>query len=62
MAGPAGGIVLPAQIWLSDMSVDGIRDQQTRAGPESQSCSAGGRRTGRVWAEGVQGRRVFQRM
>lgn len=62
VAGPACGLVFPAQIWLSDLSVDGIRDQQTRAGPESQWCSTSGHRSWGRWAEGVQGRRVFQRM
>lgn len=33
VAGPAGGLVLPAQVWLSDMSLDCIGDQQTGAGP-----------------------------
>lgn len=31
LAEPACSLVLPAQIWLSDLSMDGIRDQQTGA-------------------------------
>lgn len=62
VAGPAGGLVLPAQVWLSGVSLDGLRDQQARAGPEGQRRCAGGGRTRGVWAEGVRGRRVFERM
>lgn len=59
MAGPAGGLVLPAQVWLSGVPMDGNRDQQTRARPESKWCSLGWSRTRRVWAEGVSRSRFF---
>lgn len=43
--GPASCLVLLAQVWLSDMSMDSIRDQQIGAGPESPRGCPGGNRT-----------------
>lgn len=60
--GAARGALLPAQVWLPGVPLDRDGDQQTGAGPEGQWGRPGGGWTGRVWPEGVQGGRIFQRM
>lgn len=44
VAGPASGPVLPAQVWLSGVSLDVFRGQQTGAGSDGQRRGSGGHR------------------
>ncbi|CAF89067.1 unnamed protein product, partial [Tetraodon nigroviridis] len=60
--GPACCSLLPAQVWLSDMPLDRCRNQQAGGGLRGRRGGPGGHRAGGGRAEGVQGRRVFQRM
>lgn len=53
VAGSGCGAVLPAQVWLPGVSMDGLRDQQTGAGPQNQRGLAGGSRTRGARAAGI---------
>ena len=49
LEGPASGAVLSSQVWLPDLSMDGVRNQQIGTGSEGQRCVSGGDRTRGVW-------------